>query len=50
MSFNSPHEALASVWTLWAVLLFAGIVLWAFRPGNRHRFERDAQIPLDDEN
>ena len=49
MSFNSSHEALASIWTIWALLLFAGIVLWALRPANRERFERDAQIPLDEE-
>ena len=24
--------------------------LWAWRPANRKRFERDARIPLDDEN
>ena len=43
------HQVLASIWTVWAVLLFAGIVRWAVRPANRARFERDAQIPLDDE-
>lgn len=49
MSFNSPYEALTSLWTVWAVLVFAGIVLWAWRPANRQRFERNATIPLEDE-
>ncbi len=43
------HEVLSSIWTVWAVLLFAGIVRWAVRPANRTRFERDAHIPLNDE-
>jgi cytochrome c oxidase cbb3-type subunit 4 len=45
----SLGEALATVWTVWAVLLFAGIAYWAWRPRNRPRFERDAHIPLNDE-
>lgn len=49
MSFNSPYEVLTSIWTVWAVLLFLGIVLWAWRPANRKRFEQNAHIPFDDE-
>ena len=45
----SIGETLATLWTVWAVLLFAAIGLWAWRPANRARFERHAQIPLDDE-
>ena len=45
----SLGETLATVWTVWAVMLFAGIGLWAWRPRNRARFERDANIPLNDE-
>ncbi len=48
MNLVSLHEALASVWTVWAVLIFGLIVFWAWRPGNRRRFEKDARIPLDD--
>lgn len=42
-------EILASIWTVWAVLVFSGIVRWAWRPANRGRFERDAFIPFNDE-
>ena len=43
------HEVLTSIWTVWAVVLFSGIVRWALRPANRARFDRDARIPLNDE-
>ena len=43
------HRALSSIWTVWAVLLFAGILVWALRPANRTRFERDSRIPLNDD-
>lgn len=42
-------EFLATLWTVWAVLIFAGIAFWALRPKNRKRFERDARIPLNDD-
>ena len=45
----SIGETLATIWTVWAVLLFVGIAYWAWRPRNRVRFERDAHIPLNDE-
>ena len=45
----SIGELLSTLWTVWAVGLFGGIAYWALRPGNRSRFERDAQIPLNDE-
>ncbi len=43
------HEVLSSIWTVWAVLVFGGILRWVLRPANRARFERDAHIPLNDE-
>ena len=41
---------LKSAWTVWMVLLFAGIALYAFWPGNRRRFEALGHIPLRDDN
>jgi len=29
------------------ILLFAGVVAYAFWPGNKRRFEKDARIPLE---
>lgn len=49
MTLESFNELLTSIWTVWAVLVFAGIAVWAWRPANRKRFEKDAQIPLNDE-
>ena len=49
MNLETVGRILTSIWTVWAVLLFAGILAWALWPANRRRFERDAQIPLDDE-
>lgn len=35
-----------SLWVVWLMLAFAGVVFWAFRPKNKHRFEADAEIPF----
>ena len=42
-------EFLRSLWGLWLMVLFLGIVFWAFRPRNRTRFESYGDIPLRDE-
>ncbi len=49
MTLEALGELLSSIWTIWAILVFAGIAFWAWRPKNRHRFEKDARIPLNDE-
>ena len=38
------------LWLIWLMVLFAAVVFWAFRPKNKARFERAAQIPLKDDN
>ena len=40
---------LTSLWLVVLVILFIGIVVWAFRSKNKARFERDAKIPLKDD-
>ncbi len=35
--------------TVATMLAFAGVCWWAFRSGNRSRFEEDALIPFADE-
>lgn len=42
-------EHLRSIWGLWLMAIFLGIIWWAFRPGNRARLERHASIPLHDD-
>ena len=49
MDLETVGEILTSIWTVWAILVFAGIAFWAWRPANRKRFDRDARIPLSDE-
>lgn len=49
MTLETVHELLASVWTIWAIVIFLVIAFWALRPRNRKRFEKDARIPLDDD-
>jgi cytochrome c oxidase cbb3-type subunit IV len=39
---------LRGIITALSLLCFIGIVMWAYRPRNRARFEQDARIPLDD--
>jgi cytochrome c oxidase cbb3-type subunit 4 len=37
------------LWVLWFFFLFAGIVAWAFWPGNKKRLEAQGRIPLEDD-
>lgn len=49
MNLQMLGELLSSIWTIWAIVVFAGIAFWAWRPKNRRRFEKDARIPLNDD-
>ena len=31
------------------LVLFVGVLYWAFRPKNRKRFQKDAEIPFHDD-
>ncbi len=42
-------DFLRQFWGLWLMLLFLGIVVWAYWPANKRRFEEDAMIPLRDD-
>ncbi|MBX3517125.1 MAG: cbb3-type cytochrome c oxidase subunit 3 [Rhodospirillales bacterium] len=35
-----------SLWVVWLMILFIGIIWWVYRPRNRRRFEEAAKIPL----
>ncbi len=49
MDLTALAEAARSAWVVWLMVLFLGVVFWAFRPKNRQRFEDDARIPFRDE-
>lgn len=46
---NAGLSGYAQVALVLFLLAFLGIVWWVFRPANRHRWESDAQMPLDDQ-
>ena len=50
MDWAAIAEAARSAWVVWLMILFGGVVFWAFRPKNKKRFEDDARIPFRDEN
>jgi cytochrome c oxidase cbb3-type subunit IV len=41
----SANTQLAAL--LFFIALFVGVVIYAFWPGNKKQFEKDAQIPLE---
>jgi cytochrome c oxidase cbb3-type subunit IV len=49
VDLSEVMQTLRSLWLVWLVVLFAGIVWWAYRPKNKKRFEEDARIPFKDE-
>lgn len=44
MELTSLVELARSLWVVWLMAVFVGIVFWAFRPKNKKRFEEDAKI------
>lgn len=48
MDLQHLGEILNSVWSVLALVVFVGIVIWAFQAKNRRRFEKDAEIPFKD--
>lgn len=49
MDLQALSEMARSAWVVWLMILFVGIVFWAFRPKNKDRFERDGKIPFADD-
>ncbi|MBC8267939.1 MAG: cbb3-type cytochrome c oxidase subunit 3 [Rhodospirillaceae bacterium] len=49
MTLETLYEIARSTWVIWMVMLFVGIVLWAYLPRNKKRFEEDANIIFKDE-
>ena len=43
------YDWVVSLWLLWLIILFVGIVAWAFWPGRKERLQRHADIPLRDD-
>jgi cytochrome c oxidase cbb3-type subunit 4 len=48
-SLDQLSDFFRQFWGLWLMLLFLGIVWWAYRPRNKDRFQDDAMIPFRDD-
>ncbi|HWA42199.1 MAG TPA: cbb3-type cytochrome c oxidase subunit 3 [Hypericibacter adhaerens] len=49
MSWQEIHEFFAPIRVVWFALIFIGIVVWAYWPRNRSKFDKIARIPLEDD-
>ena len=49
MDWNAILEFARPLWVVWLIVLFGGVLWWAFRPKNRRKFEDAAQIPFKED-
>ncbi len=49
MDLQELHSTASILWVVWFVVLFVGVVAWAYWPNKRKRFNAAAAIPLRDE-
>ena len=49
MSLQSITDTAASLWGVWLMILFIGIVGWVFWPKHKQKFESYGSIPLNDD-
>ena len=49
MSLAELSALARSLWVVWLMVLFLGIVAWAFWPKNKDRFRGYAEIPFKDD-
>lgn len=49
MTLADFASAIRSLWVVWLFLMFAGIMLYVFWPGNRKRLQSYADMPLRDD-
>lgn len=50
MDLESIVQWARQFWVVWLMILFVGIIVWAFRPKNKDKFEEHGSIPFRDEN
>ena len=43
------YEFVRSLWVVWLMVLFVGIVAWVLWPSRRRKYREAAQIPLEDD-
>ncbi len=46
---ETVYPAIRSLWVVWLVVIFLGIVAWVFWPSRRNKLQDQANIPLRDD-
>ncbi len=46
---ESLYPAIRSLWVVWLVAVFVGIVAWVYWPSRRRKLQEHANIPLRDD-
>ena len=49
MSWIEINEFARSIWPVWLMLIFLGIIAWVLRPGAGRMYRDQANIPLNDD-
>ncbi len=49
MDLSAIFDAIGAPGLVWLLILFAGVLAWAFRPGRRRRSMGNAPVPFDDD-
>jgi len=50
MTLEELSDIARELWVVWLLVLFAGIIAWAFWPRNKKKFEEQGKIPFRDDN
>ena len=48
MDWSALYAIVSSLWVVWFMVLFTGIVVWALWPTRRQTLEAHGEIPLKD--
>ncbi|MGF1561079.1 MAG: cbb3-type cytochrome oxidase subunit 3 [Geminicoccaceae bacterium] len=49
MDLATISELARQLWVVWLMIIFLGIVAYAYWPRNKKKFEDAARIPFDDD-
>ncbi|MDP7242720.1 MAG: cbb3-type cytochrome c oxidase subunit 3 [Rhodospirillales bacterium] len=49
MGLQSLSETARTAWVIWLMVLFGGILFWAFRSKNKNRPQNDGKLPFADD-
>ena len=49
MAVDGLYEWLRSLWVVWLMILFVGIVVWVYWPKRKRELEDHGRIPLRDD-